>query len=249
MVESKFNLGTTTPQASSAAVDEGLRSYMLRVYNYMAMGTAVTGITAWITANTALVDLFYIKGVGSTGLGFIVMFAPLIFVFALSFGIQRMKPSTAQLLFWAVTFVFGLSLANIFLTFTEASIARVFFITAGVFGAMSLWGYTTKRDLTKFGAFLFMGLIGVIIASVVNMFIGSAMIHWVVSVIGVLVFVGLTAWDTQRIKNTYDVVSHDSTLMTKTAVMGALSLYLNFINMFILLLLLFAMCQDFFLRY
>ena len=158
MAEPKFNLGTTTSQSSSAVVDEGLRTYMLRVYNYMAVGTAVTGLTAWITANTALVNLFYTIGsdgrLGSTGLGFLVMFAPLIFVFALSFGIQRMKPSTAQALFWAVTFVFGLSLANIFLTFTGASIARVFFITAGVFGAMSLLGYTTKRDLTKFGAFL-----------------------------------------------------------------------------------------------
>ena len=151
-----------------------------------------------------------------------------------------MKSSTVQLLFWAVTFVFGLSLANIFLNFTGASIARVFFITASVFGAMSIWGYTTKRDLSKFGSFLFMGLIGVIIASIVNMFIGSAMIHWVVSIIGVLVFVGLTAWDTQRIKRTYDHVSHDGNLMTKTAVMGALSLYLNFINMFLLLLQLFG---------
>ena len=244
MAQPKFSLGSTTRASSSAAVDEGLRAYMLRVYNYMALGTAITGLTAWITANTALINLFY--GVGpdgrlsSTGLGFVAMFAPLIFIFALSFGVHKMKPRTAQLLFWAVTFVFGLSLANIFLTFTGASIARVFFITASVFGAMSLWGYTTKRDLSKFGSFLFMGLIGVIIASVVNMFIGSAMIQWVVSVIGVLVFVGLTAWDTQRIKNTYDMVSHDGTLMTKTAVMGALSLYLNFINMFLLLLHLFG---------
>ncbi len=244
MVQPKINLGSTSTTKTTDSIDQGLRTYMLRVYNYMTLGTAITGLTAWITANTSLISLFYKMGadgrVSSTGLGFLVMFSPLIFVLALSFGVHRMKSSTVQLLFWAVTFVFGLSLANIFLNFTGASIARVFFITASVFGAMSIWGYTTKRDLSKFGSFLFMGLIGVIIASIVNMFIGSAMIHWVVSIIGVLVFVGLTAWDTQRIKRTYDHVSHDGNLMTKTAVMGALSLYLNFINMFLLLLQLFG---------
>ena len=244
MVQPKFNLGTSATTTSSAQIDEGLRAYMLRVYNYMALGTVITGITAWVTANTSLINLFYSISadgrIGSTGLGYVAMFAPLIFVFALSFGIHKMKSSTAQLLFWAVTFVFGLSLANIFLTFTGTSIARVFFITASVFGAMSIWGYTTKRDLSKFGAFLFMGLIGIIIASLVNMFIGSSLIHFAVSVIGVLVFVGLTAYDTQRIKKTYDYVSQDANMMAKSAVMGALSLYLNFINMFILLLQLFG---------
>jgi len=244
MVEPKFNLGASSTAKSVDSIDEGLRSYMLGVYNYMAVGTAITGLTAWITANTPIINLFYsLKAngqIGASPLGYLVMFAPLIFIFALSFGVNRMKPTTVLLLFWAVTFVFGLSLANIFLTFTGASIARVFFITAGVFGAMSLWGYTTKKDLTKLGAFLFMGLIGIIIASIVNIFIGSAMIHWVVSVVGVLVFVGLTAYDTQRIKNTYDFVKNDGAAMTKSGVMGALSLYLNFINMFILLLQLFG---------
>jgi FtsH-binding integral membrane protein len=237
MAEPNIRLGATA--AETAAIDEGLRSYMLRVYNYMTVGTAITGLTAWLVANTALINLFYGVSngvVAPTLLGMVAMFSPLIFILAMSFGVNRMKGSTLQVLFLAVTVVFGVSLSNILLTFTGTSVARVFFITAGLFGAMSLFGYTTKRDLTKLGSFLFMGLIGIILASVVNMFIGSSMMQFVISVIGVLVFTGLTAYDTQRIKNTYDAVSHSGELMTKTAVMGALNLYLNFLNLFIMLM-------------
>lgn len=241
MAEPNIRLGATT---QTAAVDEGLRAYMLRVYNYMAIGTAVTGITAWVVANTALINLFYAAradgAVGPTILGWIAFISPLVFILAMNFGINRMKASTLQLLYWAVTVVFGISLANIFLTFTGESIARVFFIAASLFGVMSLYGYTTKRDLTNWGSFLFMGLIGIIIAMVVNIFIGSTMIQFAISVIGVLVFTGLAAYDTQRIKNTYDAVSHSGELMAKSAVQGALSLYLDFLNLFIMLLHLFG---------
>ena len=237
MAEPNIRLGATT---QTAAVDEGLRAYMLRVYNYMGVGTVITGVTAWLVANTSLINVFYNTTpegfLTPSLLGWAAVISPLIFVLAMNFGINRMKASTLQLLFWAVTVVFGVSLSNIFLTFTGESIARVFFITAGLFGAMSLYGYTTKRDLTKFGTFLFMGLIGIIIASVVNLFIGSTMMQFVISVIGVLVFTGLTAWDTQRIKNTYDAVSSSGELMAKTAVMGALNLYLDFLNLFVMLM-------------
>ncbi|NQV79096.1 MAG: Bax inhibitor-1/YccA family protein [Alphaproteobacteria bacterium] len=236
MAEPTIRLGATT---QTAAVDAGLRAYMLRVYNYMTVGTAVTGITAWMVANTSLRGVFYQVQGGVEGpslLGWIAMISPLAFILAMSFGVNRMKASTIQALFWAVTVVFGISLSTILLTFTGTSVARVFFITAGLFGAMSLYGYTTKRDLTKLGSFLFMGLIGIVIASVVNMFIGSTMMQFIISVIGVLVFTGLTAYDTQKIKNTYDSVSHSGELMTKTAVMGALNLYLDFLNLFMMLM-------------
>jgi FtsH-binding integral membrane protein len=237
MAEPNIRLGATaTP---TAAVDEGLRRYMLRVYNYMMVGTAITGLTAWLVVNTALFNLFYQVRDGflaPTILGWLAIFSPLIFILALSFGINKMKASTVQMMFWAVTIVFGISLSNILLTYTGTSVARVFFITAGLFGAMSLYGYTTKRDLTKIGSFLFMGLIGIILASIVNAFIGSTMMDFVISVAGVLIFTGLTAYDTQKIKNTYNAVSHSGELMTKTAVMGALNLYLYFINLFLFLM-------------
>ncbi len=236
MAEPTIRLGATT---QTAAVDAGLRAYMLRVYNYMTVGTAITGITAWMVANTALFNVFYTARDGVIGpslLGWIAMISPLVFILAMSFGLNRMKASTIQALFWAVTVVFGVSLSTILLTFTGTSVARVFFITAGLFGAMSLYGYTTKRDLTKLGSFLFMGLIGIILASIVNIFIGSTMMQFVISVLGVLIFTGLTAYDTQKIKNTYDSVSHSSELMTKTAVMGALNLYLDFLNLFMMLM-------------
>ena len=237
MAEPNIRLGATaTP---TAAVDEGLRRYMLRVYNYMMVGTAITGLTAWLVVNTPLINLFYQVRDGfiaPTILGWLAIASPLIFILALSFGINKMKASTVQMMFWAVTIVFGISLSNILLTYTGTSVARVFFITAGLFGAMSLYGYTTKRDLTKIGSFLFMGLIGIILASIVNAFIGSTMMDFVISVAGVLIFTGLTAYDTQKIKNTYNAVSHSGELMTKTAVMGALNLYLYFINLFLFLM-------------
>jgi FtsH-binding integral membrane protein len=229
--------------ADVAQVDEGLRSYMLRVYNYMTTGLALTGIVAYLVASTpALLGLFYVQtpqGVAATPLAWIAMLSPLAFILVLSFGINRMKASTAQLVFWVFAGVMGLSLTHIFITFTGTSIARVFFITAATFAAMSLWGYTTKRDLTGFGQFLFMGLIGIIIAMVVNIFIASTMMHFVISVLGVLVFAGLTMYDTQQIKEMYYELD-SSEVAGKKAIMGALRLYLDFINLFIMLLHLFG---------
>ena len=230
--------------ATREEIDQGLRAYMLRVYNYMASGLLLTGAVAYTTANTpAILNLLYARGadgvVQPTILAWLAMLSPLAFVLVLSFGIHKLKASTAQALFWLFAGVMGLSLTHIFLYYTDTSIARVFFITAGTFGAMSLYGYTTKRDLTGWGSFLFMGLIGVIIASVVNMFIGSAALYFAISVIGVLVFVGLTAYDTQKIKNEYNEAD-SSEIAGKKAIMGALRLYLNFINLFLLLLHLFG---------
>ena len=231
-------------QAAAAEIDVGLREYMLRVYNYMASGLALTGIIAYMSANTpAIINLLYAPGpngvIQPTMLAWIVMFSPLAFILALSFGVNKMKASTMQAVFWGFSAVMGLSLSNIFLTYTGVSIARVFFITSGTFAGMSLYGYTTKRDLSGFGSFLMMGLIGVIIASVVNMFLQSAAMQFVISVIGVLVFVGLTAYDTQKIKSLY-MESDGHEVATKKALMGAVTLYLDFINMFLLLLQLFG---------
>ncbi len=223
--------GTTLTQTQ---VDEGLRKYMLRVYNYMGSGLALTGIVAYVVAHTGLYQVLY-----GSGIGFIVMLAPLGIVFFMGAKIKTMKPSTAQTLFWVFSVLMGASLSYVFLTYTATSIVRVFFITAATFGAMSLYGYTTKRSLARWGSFLFMGLIGIIIAMVVNIFMQSEFLYYAISVIGVLVFTGLTAYDTQRIKQTY-LESDGQAVMTKKAIMGALSLYLNFINLFMLLLALFG---------
>ncbi len=221
--------------ATTAAIDEGLRRHMIRVYNYMTGGLALTGLVAYVIAHTPA----FFNAIFGTPLMWVVMLAPLGFVFALSFGIERFKYSTAQLLFWAFAGIMGMSIASIFVIYTGESIARVFFISAATFAGMSLYGYTTKRDLTRFGSFLMMGLIGIIIASIVNMFVQSSMLHFAVSVIGVLIFVGLTAHDTQRIKWMYDQAD-GATVAGKKALMGALSLYLDFINLFLLLLRLFG---------
>ena len=241
--DSKIRLGALGA-ATRGEIDEGLRAYMLRVYNYMASGLLVTGAIAYASANTpAILSLLYARGadgvVQPTILAWLAMLSPLAFVLVLSFGIHKLKASTAQALFWLFAGVMGLSLTHLFLVFTGASIARVFFITAGTFGAMSLYGYTTKRDLTGWGSFLFMGLIGVIIAMVVNMFIASATLDFAISGIGVLVFVGLTAYDTQKIKNEYNEAD-SSEIASKKAIMGALRLYLDFINLFLMLLHLFG---------
>ncbi len=218
-------------QASAAAFDEGLRQHMLRVYNYMGLGLVLTGLVAFIVGNT---PALYVP-IFSSPLKWVVMLAPLAFVFFFSFRIQTMSASTAQMTFWAFCAVMGLSLASVFLVFTGASIARTFFIAATMFGATSLYGYVTKRDLSKFGSFLMMGLIGVLIASVVNIFLGSSALQFAISVIGIVVFVGLTAWDTQNIKEQY-AENFDQESQQKIAVFGALSLYLNFVNIFQLLL-------------
>ena len=245
--DGKFTLRTgemTRAQAEAAEIDVGLREYMLRIYNYMASGLALTGIIAYGSANTpAILNLLYTQSpegfLQPTMLAWIAMLSPLGFVLALSFGINRMKPATAQAVFWGFSAVMGLSLSHIFLAYTGASIARVFFITSGTFAGMSIYGYTTKRDLTGLGSFMFMGLIGIIIASIVNMFLQSTAMHFIISVIGVLVFVGLTAYDTQKIKNLYSEIDSAATA-TKKAIMGALTLYLDFINLFLMLLRLFG---------
>ena len=242
-----FNQRTYSKTADQAGIDEGLRAYMLKVYNYMTTGLVLTGFIAYFFGK-ASVAAFTPNGVILTSLGqalfnsglsWIIMLAPLGFVFYLSARINKMSVSSAQITFWLFASIMGLSLASVFVQFTGTSIARVFFITAGTFAAMSLYGYTTKRDLTKLGGFLFMGLIGIIIASIVNIFFQSSAMQFAISVIGVLVFVGLTAYDTQNIKNMY-YGGDSEEIGSKKALMGALKLYLDFINLFILLLQLFG---------
>src|SRR6185312_10889714 len=223
---------------TQGAVDVGLRQYMLRIYNYMAGGLALTGAVAYAGAASG----FYQQIIG-TPLFWVVLFAPLGLVLLLSFRIQKMSLGAAQLTFWGYAALVGLSLSGIFLVYTGASIARVFFITAATFAAMSLYGYTTRSDLSRFGSFLFMGLIGIIIAGLVNMFIGSAGLQLLISLVGVIVFVGLTAWDTQAIKEMY--WEGDGELVAgKKAIMGALRLYLDFINLFMLLMQLLGNRRD-----
>ena len=235
-------------QQSTVVMDAGLRAYMLKVYNYMATGILLTGIIALLTFKMSVVtnDSGVIVGltqIGNalylSGLKWVVMLAPLGVVFYMSFGIKKMSASKAQTTFWVFASLMGLSLSSILLIYTGLSVTRVFFICSATFGAMSIYGYTTKRDLTKLGSFLIMGLIGIIIASVVNIFLKSSMMYFVISILGVLIFVGLTAHDTQKIKNMY-AASDTGELMGKKAVMGALTLYLDFINLFIMLLRLFG---------
>src|SRR6476619_1355094 len=228
-----FAWQTRTAPIGSAVLDEGLRQHMLRVYNYMGLGLALTGAVALLVASTPAIYQ-PIFGTPLT-LKWVVMLAPLAFIFFFSFRIHAISAATAQTLFWTFCTLMGLSLASVFLVFTGTSIARTFFITAAMFGATSLYGYTTKRDLSQFGSFLIMGLIGVVIASLVNLFLASSTLQFVVSIVGILVFVGLTAWDTQSIKEQY-AENLDAESQQKLAVFGAFSLYLNFINIFQLLL-------------
>ena len=225
----------TRAQAATADIDVGLRQYMLRVYNYMTGGLALTGIIAYVIGTNPT----FLNAVYGTPLAYVVMFAPLVLVMVFSFRIAKMSVAAAQAVFWAFAALMGVSLSYIFAVYTGASIARVFFITAGTFAAMSLYGYTTKRDLTGIGSFLFMGLIGIIIASIVNIFLASSALNFAISVIGVLIFTGLTAYDTQKIKSIYSELDAADTL-SKKAIMGALSLYLDFINLFVMLLRLFG---------
>jgi FtsH-binding integral membrane protein len=218
------------------AIDQGLRAFMLGIYNNMAMGLAVTGLVAygayaWAVSNPAVAQTLYVSP-----LKWVIMLAPLAFVFGLSAMVHRMQPATARLVFLAFAAVMGLSMSSIFLVFTGTSIARTFFVTAAAFGGLSLWGYTTNRDLSGWGSFLFMGLIGIILAMIVNLFLGSTALQFAISVIGVLIFAGLTAYDTQRLKHTYDVVAGDAVAAGRASVIGALQLYLDFINLFMFLL-------------
>ena len=247
------NLAAARPgyRTDQVAVDAGLRAYMIRVYNYMASGVALTGVVAWLTYQAAGGDAIQISGgqiSGLTSFGQAVFSGPLTIVlllgtlglvFFMSYRINRLSVGSALSLFFIYAGLLGLALASVFLQYTGASITRVFFISAATFGATSLYGYTTQRDLTGVGSFMFMGLIGIIIASLVNMFLKSSGLDWAISVIGVLVFVGLTAYDTQRIKEMYSV-QDDGTVTGRKAVMGALSLYLDFINLFLMLLRIFG---------
>lgn len=218
-------------QRTIAQIDAGLRAYMIKIYNYMTLGLIITGVTAFAVASSpALMQMIF-----RTPLGFVVMFGPLALMFFLSFRLNKIQAQTAQMLFWAIAALMGASLSSIFFVYTGASIVRVFFITSATFATMSLYGYTTKTDLSRFGAILFMGVVGIIIASVVNIFMKSTGLELVISIVGVIVFTALVAYDTQQIKSFY-LEEDDAESAQKKAVMGALSLYINFINIFIMLL-------------
>jgi len=225
--------GATT--ADAVQIDVGLRQYMLRVYNYMASGLFLSGIVALLVTNTGLQTLFFqtteTGRVGYTGLGLVAAIAPIGFILAMSFGAQRMKASTLQIVYWAFVATMGIGLSSILMIYTGASAVRTLFITAIAFSSLSMYGYLTKRDLSAFGTFLIMGLVGILIASIVNIFMQSSMMHFIISAIGVLVFAGLTAFDTQKIKNSYFHVSGTGAV-EHAAIMGAVTLYLDFINLF-----------------
>jgi FtsH-binding integral membrane protein len=230
--------------ATTAAIDAGLRAYMIRIYNYMAAGVALTGVTAWLTYNAAVVTDVSGKITGLTSFGQAIVSGPLTIVlflgtlgivFFLSFRIDKLQAGTAMALFMLYAALLGLMLSSVFLSYTGASITRTFFISAASFGALSLYGYTTQRDLSPIGSFLIMGLFGLIIAMLVNMFLKSSGLDFAISAIGVLIFAGLTAWDTQKIKEMYDA-NDDGTVSGRKAVMGALTLYLDFINLFLFML-------------
>jgi uncharacterized protein len=247
---SQFDSASIQSSSGAAgAVDEGLRAYMLRVYNYMAGGILLTGVVAYLTYSAAVVQNTDAGGIALTAFGqllygsplkWIVMLAPLASVLFLSVRISKMSVGAAQFCFWLFSAVMGLSLSSIFLLYTGESITRVFFVTAAAFAALSMYGYTTRRDLSAWGTFLIMGVVGILLASLVNLWLQSNSLQFALSTIGVLVFAGLTAYDTQRIRNVYYEVLGDVTATSKASIMGALSLYLDFINMFIMLLSLFG---------
>jgi FtsH-binding integral membrane protein len=257
-------------RAEAAVIDQGLRAYMLQIYNYMALGLAITGFAALgvymlattgdaaVAVKTATGAPIRIGGMYLTQFGYmvfvsplkwVVILAPLGMVFLLSYAIQRMRTTTAHTMFWVFAALMGLSLSILFLVYTQSSIARVFFITAASFGGLSLWGYTTQRDLSGWGSFLMMGLIGLIIAMLVNVVlaafgVASGMMQFVISVVGVLIFAGLTAYDTQRLKSEYIYGRMEGEVAERAAILGALSLYLNFINLFTFLLQLLGQREE-----
>ncbi len=217
--------------AAAAGIDMGLRAYMLRIYNYMAGALALTGLLAYtVSSSPAMINAIF-----GTPLQWVVLLAPIGVVFFMSFKINTLSFGTAQTLFWVYAGLLGISLSSIFLAYTGASIARAFFVTAAVFGAMSLYGYTTKRDLSGMGSFMMMGLIGVIIASLVNMFLQSSGLQFALSILSVIIFVGLTAWDTQKLREIY-YATKGTEMEGKSAIMGALNLYMDFINLFLSIL-------------
>ncbi len=242
----EYRTFTTAPATAQAVLDAGLRAYMLRVFNWMISGLLLTGIVAYAIANTDLINAFYplVQSAGGrmvrqpTILAYAAMFAPLAFVLVMSFGINRLSRPAVQALFWLFCAAMGASLTNILYIYVASSVAQVFFITTATFATMSIWGYTTQRDLTRMGSFLFMGLIGIIIASLVNIFFASGALQFAISVIGVVIFTGLTAYDTQRIKADYVQFAYaeGTDEAGKRSVYDALGLYLNFINLFTMLL-------------
>jgi len=269
MATSPFGQTIGRTDTVAVAVDQGLRAYMLHIYNYMVLGLAITGLAALgiymlsvtddvntamkVLRNGAQIPVLMGKTMFLTPIGYYtfvsplkwaIMLSPFALVLVLSFGIERLRPAIAQVLFWIFAALMGLSLGSIFLAFTHTSIVRVFFITAASFGALSLWGYTTQRDLTGMGSFLLMGLFGVLLAGLVNLFMHSSALQFAISVIGVGVFAGLTAWDTQRLKNEYLYGAMEGEAVERSAISGALSLYLNFINLFTLLLQLLGQREE-----
>jgi uncharacterized protein len=240
--------GATGADVRTGYIDEGLRAHMNKVYGLMAVAMVITGLVAWIVGSdfarvvagepTVLIPANVVAALYTSPLRWVIMFAPLIFVFGFAAGINRMAESTAQMVFWAFAAVMGLSIGWIFAVFTGMSIAQTFFVTAIAFAGLSLYGYTTKKDISGWGAFLIMGVIGLIVAMVINIFVGSAALQFAISLIGLLIFAGLTAYDTQRLKNEYLMMrgTDGEAYLGKAAILGALSLYINFINMFMFLL-------------
>lgn len=241
-----FNQAKTTASSEQYAYNEGLRTYMLKVYNYMCLALCITGFVAMGAASSPeFVSMIYSPTGGITGFGILVSFiAPLGIVFAIGAGLQRFSLKTIQTLFIVYSVVMGISLSNIFLVFTGESIARIFFITAITFGLTSLYGYTTKKDLSAFGSFLFMGLIGVVIISLFNMFFKSSALMFISSIAGLFIFIGLVAYDTQKLRNIYFMLNGNAEGEAKMSIMGALDLYISFINIFITLLQLFGSRRD-----
>ena len=221
--------------SNSQVIDEGLRNYMLKIYNYMAGGLTATALMAYLVISNPSIFRLFFNEMGYTGFGYLALFAPLILVFAFGWVLNRGTIQQVRAMFWGYSLLMGVSLTPIFLLYTQSSLVRVFLITAGSFGALSLYGYTTKKDLSGMGSFLIMGLFGLIIASIVNIFVKSSGLDWALSFIGVGIFAGLTAFDSQKIRMIYSSADSDETL-TKKALMGALSLYLDFINLFMYLL-------------
>jgi uncharacterized protein len=240
---SDYNYNATTygrrAGMGDAALDQGLRTFLTGVLGLMAVGVGLTGVVAYIVGNNEMLLATFFTG----AMRWVVMFAPLVFVLVLSFGIHKLSAAAGQALFYAFAAVMGLSIAWIFAVFTNHSIAQTFFVTAIAFGSLALWGYTTKRNLTGMGSFLFMGLIGIVVAALINLFLQSSALGFAINVIGVLVFAGLTAYDMQRLKAEY-YEGGDAETMGKKVTMGALSLYLNFVNMFMMLLQLFGSREE-----
>lgn len=238
MVQRPYNVSGTSRSraATSAEFDAGLRQYMLGIYNYMATGLAISGGVAWAIANTPLGNVFFTAAGTPNPLMWVGIFAPIGLLLVMSFGVARLSVPALQGLYWAFVALQGVGLSVLFMVYTDASIVRTLLITASAFAALSLYGYTTKRDLTAFGSFMVMGLFGLLIAMVVSIFFPSGMLQFIISVLGVLIFAGLTAWDTQRLKETYAASMGDE-MAAKTSIMGAVSLYLNFINLFQFLLM------------